>query len=128
MNIWFRIGDTLVTPELSDSILGGITRKSIIKLAENKGIKVEQRKILISEVVEAYKNGSLKESFGTGTAVTVNPIKSITFEGNRMEIINQEDSYAQLLKQELQGIQKGKIEDIYNWTSKVSKFRFNFIL
>ena len=128
MNIWFRIGDTLVTPELSDSILGGITRKSIIKLAENKGIKVEQRKILISEVVEAYKNGSLKEAFGTGTAVTVNPIKSITFEGNRMELINQEDSYAQLLKQELQGIQKGKIEDIYNWTSKVSKFNFNFIL
>ncbi len=45
-----------------------------------------------------------------------------------MELINQEDSYAQLLKQELQGIQKGKIEDIYNWTSKVSKFNFNFIL
>ena len=120
MNIWFRIGEKLITPSLSDSILGGITRDSIITLAESSGIVVEQRKILITEIVEAYNKGTLKEAFGTGTAVTVNPIKSITFREDKMELRTQEDSFALKLKTELQGIQKGSIVDIRNWTSKVS--------
>ena len=120
MNIWFRIGEKLITPSLSDSILGGITRDSIITLAESIGIVVEQRRILITEIVEAYNKGTLKEAFGTGTAVTVNPIKSITFREDKMELKNQEDSFALKLKTELQGIQKGSIVDIRNWTTKVS--------
>ena len=120
MNIWFRIGDKLITPSLSDSILGGITRDSIISLAESSGIEVQQRRILISEIVEAYNKGTLKEAFGTGTAVTVNPIKSITFREDKMELENQEDSFALKLKTELQGIQKGSVVDTYNWTSIVS--------
>ena len=120
MNIWFRIGEKLITPSLSDSILGGITRDSIITLAESSGIVVEQRRILITEIVEAYNKGTLKEAFGTGTAVTVNPIKSITFREDKMELENQEDSFALKLKTELQGIQKGSIVDTYNWTSIVS--------
>jgi branched-chain amino acid aminotransferase len=120
MNIWFRIDDTLITPALSDSILGGITRDSIVTLAEDNSIKVEQRKILISEVVDAYKNGTLKEAFGTGTAVTVNPINTITFREKRMVIESQKDSFAIKLKQQLQGIQKGSIVDAYDWTSKVT--------
>ena len=120
MNIWFRIGEKLITPSLSDSILGGITRDSIITLAESIGIVVEQRRILITEIVEAYNKGTLKEAFGTGTAVTVNPIKSITFRKDKMELTTQEDSFALKLKTELQGIQKGSIVDIRNWTSKVS--------
>jgi branched-chain amino acid aminotransferase len=119
MNIWFRIDDTLITPALSDSILGGITRDSIVTLAEDNGIKVEQRKILISEVVDAYKNGTLKEAFGTGTAVTVNPINTITFREERMVIKTQDDSFALKLKKQLQSIQKGKATDTYGWTSKV---------
>ena len=120
MNIWFRIGEKLITPSLSDSILGGITRDSIITLAESIGIVVEQRRILITEIVEAYNKGTLKEAFGTGTAVTVNPIKSITFREDKMELRTQEDSFALKLKTELQGIQKGSIVDFRNWTSKVS--------
>ena len=120
MNIWFRIGDKLITPSLSDSILGGITRDSIVSLAESNGIEVQQRRILITEIVEAYNKGTLKEAFGTGTAVTVNPIKSITFREDKMELENQEDSFALKLKTELQGIQKGSIVDTYNWTSIVS--------
>jgi branched-chain amino acid aminotransferase len=119
MNIWFRVGDKLVTPELSDSILGGITRESIITLAKNNGIKVEQRKILVSEVVEGIKSGIIIEVFGTGTAVTVNPINSITFRDEKLVIPTIESSYAINLKQELQGIQKGKLEDKLGWTSKV---------
>ena len=121
MNIWFRIGDTLITPELSDSILDGITRNSIITLARDNGIKVEERKVLISEVCHAAKEGSLKEVFGTGTAVTINPINSITFRNERFVINNVTDSFAFRLKKQLQSIQKGTSEDIYNWTFKIKR-------
>jgi branched-chain amino acid aminotransferase len=119
MNIWLRIGDTLITPALSDSILGGITRDSIITLAKDHGIKVEQRRILITEVIDAFNKRTLKEVFGTGTAVTVNPINTITFRDQRMAIELQADSFALKLKQQLQGIQKGSIDDAYDWTSKL---------
>ena len=119
MNIWFRIGDKLITPELSDSILGGITRDSVLELAKHNGIEVEERRILVAEIVEAYKSSNLKEAFGTGTAVTVNPIDSITFRDDKMTITTIEDSFASKLKQQLQGIQKGKTEDIFSWNSKV---------
>ena len=119
MNIWFRIGDKLITPELSDSILGGITRDSVLELAKHNGIEVEERRVLVAEIVEAYKLGNLIEAFGTGTAVTVNPINSITFRDDKMTITTVEDSFALKLKQQLQGIQKGKMEDIFSWNSKV---------
>lgn len=120
MNIWFRIGDKLITPSLSDSILGGITRDSVITLAKDNGIVVEERRILVSEIIESYNNGNLKESFGTGTAVAVIPINSITFKEERITIPSQKDSFAIMLKKQLQGIQKGKIDDKYNWNSLVS--------
>ena len=119
MNVWFRIGDKLITPELSDSILGGITRDSVLELAKHNGIEVEERRILVAEIVEAYKSSNLKEAFGTGTAVTVHPIDSITFRDDKMTITTVEDSFALKLKQQLQGIQKGKMEDIFSWNSKV---------
>ena len=119
MNVWFRIGDKLITPELSDSILGGITRDSVLELAKHNGIEVEERRVLVAEIVEAYKLGNLIEAFGTGTAVTVNPINSITFRDDKMTITTVEDSFALKLKQQLQGIQKGKMEDIFSWNSKV---------
>jgi branched-chain amino acid aminotransferase len=119
MNIWFRIGDKLITPELSDSILGGITRDSVLELAKHNGIEVEERRILVDEIVEAYKSSNLKEAFGTGTAVTVHLIDSITFRDDKMTITALKDSFALVLKQQLQGIQKGKIEDIFSWNSKV---------
>lgn len=119
MNIWFRVGDKLITPELSDSILGGITRDSIVTLAEQRGIVVEQRRVLVSEVVEGIKNGTVTEAFGTGTAVTVNPINSITYNDEKLVIPSLEDSFALKLKQELQGIQKGELNDSLGWTAKV---------
>ena len=119
MNIWFRIGDTLITPELSDTILGGITRDSIITLAHDNGMNVEIRKILVSELVSSYISGDLQEVFGTGTAVAVSSINSITFREERMEIGCPEDSFALKLKTEMQGIQRGIIKDKYSWTSRV---------
>ena len=119
MNIWFRIGDKLITPRLSDSILDGITRDSIITLAKAFGIEVEERRILVSDLIDAYASGELKEVFGTGTAVAVSSITSITFREDKMTIPNVEDSFALKLKQQMQGIQKGEIQDIYGWTTKV---------
>jgi len=120
MNIWFRIDNKLITPSLSDSILSGITRDSIITLAKDNGIDVEERKIKVSEIVEYFKKGKLKEAFGTGTAVTVNPINSITIHNECLNLNEQEDSYALKLKHLLQGIQKGRLEDVYKWNSVVS--------
>ena len=119
MNIWFRVGNKLITPELSDTILGGITRDSIITLAKDNGIDVEVKKIPVSDIIEAYDSGVLKEVFGTGTAVSVSPISSITFRESRMSIPVIEDAFSLSLKKQLQAIQKGKVSDSYNWITKV---------
>jgi len=120
MNIMFRIEDKLITPALSESILGGITRDSIITLAKQKGIEVEERKISVSEIIEFYKNGKLREAFGVGTAVTLNPIDTITYKDTVIKVKElNADSYASILKKELLGIQYGRIEDINGWTMKV---------
>ena len=121
MNIMFRINDKLITPKLSESILGGITRDSILVLAKQKGIDVEERKVSVQEIVECYEKGSLKEAFGVGTAVTVNLIDSITFRDKRMDLepLTPQNSYAKSLKKQLLDIQYGKIEDINGWTMQV---------
>lgn len=115
MNIMFRINDILITPSLSESILAGITRDSILTLARRSGITVEERKIAISEIMEAHKNGSLQEAFGVGTAVTVNPINSITYREEKHSIKAVENSYADSLKSKLQSIQYGLSPDENNW-------------
>ena len=74
MNIFVRINDTLITGPVSDRILDGITRKSILEIAEADGIPVEVRPLTVTEVVKAAKNGTLKEMFGAGTAAVVSPI------------------------------------------------------
>lgn len=119
MNIMFRINNTLITPALSESILGGITRDSILNLARSKGIRVEERKISVKEIFEAQEKGELKEAFGVGTAVTVNPINSITKGEDRINIPAVSDSYATMLKETLQGMQYGRIADKFNWIKQL---------
>ena len=119
MNIWVRIDDTLITPKLSGTILGGITRDSILQLAKDMGITVEERAISISELREAHQSGRLKEVFGTGTAVSVIFIGSITQGDYKMQLSKQEDSYAQKLKKTIIGIQHGNLEDKYGWVAEV---------
>ena len=120
MNIWFRIDNILITPELSDSILNGVTRNSIITLAKSSGINVVERKILVSEIINAHKDGKLLEVFGSGTAVAISPIDSITFKKDKMILPKLKNSLATTLKKELQAIQKGDVDDIYGWTTKIS--------
>ena len=82
MNIWFVIDSKLITPKLTDSILAGITRDSVIKIANDLNIEVEEREVSVEELIEANKNHKL-QSFGTGTAVTISPINLLLTEIRR---------------------------------------------
>ena len=119
MNIFFRIGDKLVTTPTNERILDGITRKSLIQLAKDSGITVEVRQISVTEVKEAAKQGELKEIFGSGTAAVVSPIIGFSHGGEKFELEKLENSYASLFKQKLMNIQYNKAEDKYNWRVKI---------
>ena len=119
MNVFFRINDTLYTAPTSERILDGVTRKSLIDIAQRDGIDVEVRSVLVSELVEAAKNGSLKEVFGAGTAAVVNPIVGFSYQGEYYELPKIENSIALQLKDKLTNIQYNLAEDTFGWTVKV---------
>ncbi len=119
MNVFFRINDTLLTAPVSERILDGITRKSLIDMAKKQGIEVEVRPVLVSELVEASKNGSLKEIFGAGTAAVVNPIIGYSYQDVYYELPKIENSFALQLKEQLTNIQHKLAEDTFGWTVKV---------
>ncbi|TDD74175.1 branched-chain amino acid aminotransferase [Flavobacterium caseinilyticum] len=119
MNVFFRINDTLLTAPVSERILDGITRKSLIDIAEKEGIDVQIRPVLVSELVEASKNGTLKEIFGAGTAAVVNPIVGFSYQDVYYELPKTEDSMALRLKDMLTNIQHKLAEDTFGWTVKV---------
>ncbi len=120
MNVMFVIGDTLLTPGLSDTILDGVTRKSVIELAKDWGMKVEERKVSIKEVFEAHAKGELKEVFGCGTAATIAQIIGIGYEGKDYDLppVN-ERKFSNKVDETLRNIRKGKIADKMNWMLKV---------
>jgi len=121
MNIHFLIGDTLVTPELTGSILPGVTRRSVTKLAAEWGYKVEERKIPIDEVFEASQKGTLKEVFGSGTAAVISPVGLIHHKGDTIKIGDGNiGAFANRLYNEITAIQYGKIEDKHGWIHSVS--------
>ncbi len=116
MNIMFVIGDTLVTPTVSDTILDGITRDSVITIAKDWGMKVEERKVEVEEVIGAAKDGTLKEAFGAGTAATIANIELIGYDGRDHVLppVAKREFSIKVLK-ELNDIKYGKIEDRFNW-------------
>jgi branched-chain amino acid aminotransferase len=119
MNLFFRIGDKLITAPTSDSILDGITRKSLIQIARDENIDIEIRPLLVSELIDAANNGSLFEIFGSGTAVVVLPILGFGYENNKYELPIKENSWANLLKNKLNNIQYNLSKDPYGWTIEV---------
>ena len=119
MNVFFRMNDTLLTAPTSDRILDGITRKSLITLAEKMGIKVEVRPVLVEELLESNKNGTLKEIFGAGTAAVVSPISGFSYKDEYCELPKIDDSYALRLKEELNNIQYNLVDDTFGWTVEV---------
>lgn len=116
MNVMFVIGDTLVTPSLSDSILPGITRDSVLQLVRSWGKKVEERKVSVKEIVEALEKGMLKEAFGVGTAATIAHIDTIGYEGRDYVLPPVEKrELANKIFNELDGIKHGTIADQFGW-------------
>ncbi|PZR28208.1 MAG: branched chain amino acid aminotransferase [Citrobacter freundii] len=120
MNVFFVIDGVAVTPSLEEgTILEGVTRASVIKGLEEMGIKVEERRISIDEIVEAYKAGKVKEVFGTGTAAVIAPIRELNYKGFRMEFDTDKYTISTAVKKWLSDIREGRVADKYNWMWKV---------
>jgi branched-chain amino acid aminotransferase len=120
MNVMFVMNNTLVTPALSDSILAGVTRDSVLTLARHWGMKVEERKIAVAELVEGLKNRSVTEAFGVGTAATIAPIERIGFEGVDYELPPVEKrEFSNRVYKELDAMKRGLAPDPFGWIVKM---------
>ena len=116
MNVMFVIDDTLVTPELGDTILRGITRDSVLTLARHWGMKVEERKLSVNELVEGLKSGRVKEAFGAGTAATIAHIELIGHEGQDYYLpAIEKREFSNKVFKELEGIKRGTSPDPFGW-------------
>jgi branched-chain amino acid aminotransferase len=121
MNVFVKINGELITAPTSDRILDGITRKSLIALAEAEGIPVSIRSITVKELVEAAEQGSLQEMFGSGTAAVISPISGFGYKGKDYEIGTVENGTAEFLKKRLTSLQQNLSTDPFNWRHKIPK-------
>ncbi len=121
MNVFFRINDTLFTAPTSDRILDGVTRKSLIKLGEHLGYDIKIEPVQVDTILNAAKNGTLKEIFGAGTAAVVNQIEGFSYKEQYYQLpeIADEESYALQLKNALTKLQNKLADDPFNWTVKI---------
>lgn len=119
MNIFFRIDNELYTAPITDTILDGVTRKSIIEIAKNNGIAVNIKKISVQEIISASNEKRLKEIFGTGTAAIVSQVSGFQYKDEYFEVKDQNDSYAELLKTKLLNIQTNQSKDPLGWRYKI---------
>ncbi len=120
MNVMFKIDGEIVTPELTGSILPGITRKSCIEVLKSQGYKVSERLISVDELLDAMKTGRLEEAWGCGTAAVVSPIGRLMYKDTEY-VINGEKigDVTQKLYDTLTGIQWGKCADTFGWIHKI---------
>ena len=122
MNIFFKIGGKVVTPALNGSILPGITRNSVIEVCKSWGYEVEERKISVDELLEAQKNGTLEECFGTGTAAVISPVGKLRYQDEVMTIQDGNTGELSLkLYDTITGIQLGRLPDTFGWRVKVGQ-------
>jgi len=125
MNIFFVIGEELVTPPLEGTILDGVTRDSVLqfskKIGNELGIKkVSERKISVEDVLSAHEKGLLKEVFGSGTAAVISPVGLIQHREKNYVINNQKvGPIAKKLFDEIMGVQYSQKADVFNWMTKV---------
>lgn len=122
MNVMFVKNGTIITPtEESDTILRGITKRSVIEVAQHWGLKVEERKVSIKEVIEGIKDGSVTEMFGAGTAATIAPIVKLGYRDEVLELPPVETrEFSNKVSQYITDIKLGKAEDIFGWNFKAS--------
>ena len=120
MNVMFVIGDEVLTPALTGTILPGITRDSVLTLLRDWGVKATERRITLDELLEAAKNGQLREAFGVGTAAVISPIGEFNIRGERYKVGNGGIGLlSQKIYTALTDIQWGRAEDKFGWTVEV---------
>ncbi|MCL1935124.1 MAG: branched-chain amino acid aminotransferase [Defluviitaleaceae bacterium] len=120
MNVFFVTQDEIITPLVSDTILDGITRKSVIEMLRSLNIKVTERNISIEELVKLHEEGMVSEVFSTGTAAAITPVGSITYKGYTMNFNKKMvGDLTNKLYNDLTGIQKGDIKESWGWVCKV---------
>jgi len=116
MNVMFVIGDTIVTPRSSETVLDGVTKDSLLTLANDLQFKVEERPISLEELENAFRNNSISEAFGVGTAAVIAPIKIINIDNTDFHLPEySHETLSHKLKQKLERIRSGQEEDLYNW-------------
>ena len=121
MNLFAVIGGTLVTPPLSDSILGGITRDSVLAMAKDLGLKAEERSLSLKELMAGHQSGAVTEVFGTGTAAVVSPVGELAFKGGKLTFNDGQPGPVSLkLFEEISGLQQGLKPDRYGWMHPVA--------
>jgi branched-chain amino acid aminotransferase len=124
MNLFFVLrradGPVIATPALGGTILPGVTRDSVLTLLREQGTAVEERRIAIDEVVEAHRDGSLLECFGTGTAATVSHVRRIRYRGHDYELPPVEDrTVGPVVRERLVAIATGRAADVHGWLERV---------
>ena len=120
MNLMFIVNGALVTAPTGDTILDGVTRKSVIQIAKDWGLDVQERPISVKELVEGIASGAVTEAFGAGTAAVIAPIHTIGFEGKDYELpARKESDFSVKVFKEINQIRLGEIADTRNWVWKV---------
>ena len=119
-NIFFLIGDELITPPLSGSILPGVTRNSVIQIAKSWGIRVSERALSMDEILAASSRGTLKEVFASGTAAIVSPVGQMHYRG-QLHVVNggKIGEITEKLYNEILQIQYGEKEDPFGWRVRI---------
>lgn len=120
MNVIFRSGNTIFTPMVSDSILDGVTRDSVLAVARDWGYNVEERKVSVKEVMDLLAKGELHEAFGAGTAATIAPIRVINYQGKDYELRPfSEWEFAPKVSDFMDELKRGNEQDIHHWNKRI---------
>ena len=119
MNIMFLLGNRLITSATNDTVLEGITRDSVLTLAREWGLEVEERQIAVEELVSALEKGEVTESFGTGTAATITTISTIGFDGVDYNLPVLDDGFSSKVLKELNDIRTGRKDDDRGWMLRI---------
>lgn len=120
MNIIFQIGDKLITPELSGTILAGITRDSVLTVARDWGLTVEERRVSVVEITEALENGTLQDAFGAGTAATIAQIQVMNVNGKDYTLPALESrSFSNKVYSYLNDLKRGIAADVHGWVERI---------
>jgi branched-chain amino acid aminotransferase len=118
-NLFILSGNQLITPAATGTVLKGVTRDSVMKLAKHMGYEVNERAITIDELLELHQQNKLDELFATGTAATIVAIKELSYLGTSIYIEQKENSFSGKIKNTLENMKRSKEADIFNWNETV---------